>query len=383
MKKRSAFLYAVCYLAYTAIYIARLNLSAASPALKAAGMTSAQLGLLGSAFSVVYALGRLLNGVRSDRTQPWVMISSGLLLTGVSNLLVSVLPPFSGILLLWCANAFAQSMLWSSVLYVVSAIYDPETARAKNAFISTSSSVGNILGVLVNLYLIERAGLRWAFIFPGALTLLLGAVTLAALKPIRISAVARDKDWLDMFHLLRDRDLRNILWPTACHGMLRDNVTLWMTVFFVERFGVNLDESFAFLFFIPAVGFLGRTVYPVLYRLCGEGECRMAQYAFVLSGLVSALLCLGGLRPAGAMLCLGTVYAAACVANVSFLAIYPTRYIGSGSMASVCGLLDFITYLGSGTASLAYGLILDRYGYTPMFASWAALSLLSLLVLRR
>ena len=64
MRKKAVFI--VCYLAYTFIYIGRLNLTMASPALKSQNIfTSAQIGLLGSVFFVVYALGRLVNGVLS------------------------------------------------------------------------------------------------------------------------------------------------------------------------------------------------------------------------------------------------------------------------------------------------------------------------------
>jgi len=124
MKNKGMIIFIICYLAYTSIYIARLNLSMASPGLIDAGMLdSAQIGMMGSVFSVIYAFGRLLNGGLSDTTPPWRMISTGLLVAGVSNVAMGFFPPFMGMLILWSCNAFAQSMLWSSVLCVVTAVY--------------------------------------------------------------------------------------------------------------------------------------------------------------------------------------------------------------------------------------------------------------------
>ena len=60
-----------------------------------------QLGILGSAFSTLYAVGRLVNGVASDKAPPWLMLTSGLVLVGIANIFIGFFPPFTGILLLW------------------------------------------------------------------------------------------------------------------------------------------------------------------------------------------------------------------------------------------------------------------------------------------
>ena len=133
---------AVCvllYISYTAIYMARLNLSMSSDALTGAGiLTDVEYGILGGAFLVVYALGRLFNGWLSDRLPPRTMICAGLLLSGAANIVFSALPPFSGMLVLWSLNAFAQSMLWSPILRVVAAMYDGERAGKITSLMVTS-----------------------------------------------------------------------------------------------------------------------------------------------------------------------------------------------------------------------------------------------------
>ena len=73
-KKRLIFL--IVYLAYCSIYVARVNLSVASSVLIDTNVAdAAQIGLLGSAFSIIYSLGRLFNGSLSDRQPPWRMIT--------------------------------------------------------------------------------------------------------------------------------------------------------------------------------------------------------------------------------------------------------------------------------------------------------------------
>ena len=143
MKNQKTRIFCVCYFAYLFIYVARLNLSMAAPGLKDLQiLTTEQIGLLGSAFSVIYACGRLLSGILSDRIAPWKMISVGLVLCGISNLCFGMFPPFAAILLLWGVNALAQSMLWGSVLRILSVPSRSSTAltNARNG-ISPSCSI--------------------------------------------------------------------------------------------------------------------------------------------------------------------------------------------------------------------------------------------------
>jgi sugar phosphate permease len=83
-KMKSTIIFIICYLAYTLIYVARLNLSMASPGLiNSQVIYTAQVGMLSSNFTVIYAFSRLLNGGLSDKLPPCVMISSGLVIAGI------------------------------------------------------------------------------------------------------------------------------------------------------------------------------------------------------------------------------------------------------------------------------------------------------------
>ena len=69
--------------------------------------------------------------------------------------------------------------------------------------------------------------------------------------------------------------------------------------------------------------------------------------------------------------------------NTSMLSIYPIRYLASGNVASVSGIMDFATYLGGGISSVLYGILIDSFGYVPMFTSWAVISVVSIVFLKK
>lgn len=379
---KSTLIFIICYLAYTSIYVARLNLSMASPKLiDSQILNTAQVGMLGSIFSVIYACGRLFNGGLSDKLPPWAMIFSGLLLAGISNILFGFFPPFIGILLLWGANAYAQSMLWSSILCIVSSMFDVQTAKRKTSYMVTSVAAGNILGIIVNSFIITRFGVQYAFIIPGGITLLFATFILLTTRDIECIRAGQGKH-ITMAQLFQNREIRLAVFPATLHGMMKDNISLWMAVYFVDKFGVDLNQSAYFILFIPVVGFIGRLLYPFCYRLCREQEHKVSLYSFILCAAAAIPLCTGTISPVTAMVCLGLIYAAVSLINTSFLSIFPIHFLSTGNVASVSGIMDFATYFGAGVSSFAYGFLIEKFGYSPMYLSWAAVSLIAIILLR-
>lgn len=381
MRNRNRLIFWILFAAYTSIYVARLNLSTASTSLTDLGvLDTVQIGLLGSAFSTVFAIGRLLNGVLSDKTPPYRMLFIGLAVAGLSNIAIGFLPPYIGIFFLWSANAYAQSMLWSSILCVVTAVYG-ENAKKKVPIMVASTAVGNILGILLNTFFITQFGVSGAFWIPGGITLVLGIASGLCTKSIPAQA-GNGGQHLSVWQLMKDRHLLKMAVPALFHGVMKENVSLWMTAFVVYTYQVDLSTSALYVWLIPLCGFVGRLLYSPLFRLCGNNENRVSLVGFLLCVAASLTLCFGGVPLAVAVLALGVVYAAVSLINTSILSIFPiNRYSVTGNVASVSGVMDLATYMGSGLSSVLYGVIIQSVGYRPMFASWIVISVLSCVVL--
>lgn len=67
--------------------------------------------------------------------------------------------------------------------------------------------------------------------------------------------------------------------------------------------------------------------------------------------------------------------------NTSILSIYPLHFLKTGNVASVSGVMDFATYLGAGVSGVIYGAVIESFGYTPMFVSWAVVSVVSIIMI--
>lgn len=442
-QSRARLIYLIVYLAYTSIYISRISLSVAETSLEALGIfDAAGYGVIGGLFSTVYSVGRLVNGTIGDKAPPWLMLTVGLGVGGLSCLLIGFLPPYVGILLLWGVNAYAQSMLWSSVLCVVSSIYRGPRLKRMTSLMVTAVAAGNIISILLSGWIITAFGVRLAFIVPGSLNILLGAVVFfatrrldgagdeSALEPDGGSASA-DNLSLDkpgrcvsesqigdsaqcsealmeesgegsvgarvesappttaatgtkhfsILELIKNRDLLLMSIPSVLHGVMKENVTVWMVAYIAYAFGTNLGESAWYVMLIPIIGLVGRLSYPALLKLSGGNENSVSLLGFRIAAFASVLLLFRGLGVAVAVILLGLVYAASSVVNTSITSIYPMSYLKTGNVSSVSGILDFASYLGAGLSSALYGVIIKYFGYEPMFISWAVCSIVSLLVI--
>lgn len=380
-KKNNWFVFLIIYLAYTSIYIARVNLSIAGPELLKQGIAdSAQIGILGSCFFVVFALGRVINGTLSDTAKPCVMLSTGLFFCGMGNILTGIFPPFYVMMLCWAINAYAQSMLWSSVLSAVTAMYNENKAKKKMSVMITSVAVGNILGIVVNSYLITHFGTRCAFIIPGGMTVILSIPVFIATKNIANPQKAAAKQ-NSKLSLLKNKNLLMMNAAAMFHGVMKENIGLWMAVYIVDTYLVDLQTSSLYILLIPTIGFAGRMVYPFLYRFCRENENTVSLLGFAVCIAAAAFLCVCKPGIFLSVSALSIIYMAVSIINTSMLSIYPLSHASTGNTASVSGIMDFSTYLGAGISSAVYGSVIKHAGYIPMFASWAILSAAALFII--
>lgn len=379
--KKEKILLIVLYLAYTSIYIARVNLSIASPELvRKSVLDSAQIGMLGSCFFCVYAVGRILNGILSDRHQPWKILTAGLCLTGLSNIFMSFFPPYTAMLLFWITNAYAQSMLWSSVLCVVTAVCRQDSVKKVTSIMVSSVAVGNILGIVINTGLITVFEVKSAFLIPGILTICLGVLTFRETRNIKMEKNA-EKEHRSVLALLKNKDILRINVTAMIHGIMKENIGLWMAVYIVDTYMVDLTTSSYYILVIPVIGLAGRMLYPFVFQTCKENEHKVSLASFLICMGASGILCIGKMGMFLSVLALGVIYMGISIINTSLLSIYPLRYSCTGNTASVSGIMDFSTYLGAGISSAVYGVLIKYFGYLPMFLSWVILAGISVVVL--
>ena len=189
----------VLMVGYACYYFLRKNFSTAIPAMEATlGLSKTQLGGFLTANGIVYGISRFINGIIADRANKRRMMTLGLLLSCVINLLISFSPKFNGFLhlldgegkatvglvyligSLWVINGYVHGMGYPPCSSLMAHWFRPKELATKQSLWNASHSIG--AGVVVALcgWLLSRYGYSaWnlCFIVPAAIAFV-GAIVL-------------------------------------------------------------------------------------------------------------------------------------------------------------------------------------------------------------
>lgn len=386
MKKQSQWqLFFVAYLAYAAIYVARLNLTVATPVLQEKGILSAaQIGVMSGAFFLFYSLGQLFNGWLGDILPPRRMVAAGLFLTAGTNLMIGLILTVETAICFWAVNGFAQSMLWGPLLRAVGSRFAPEKKSLVASFLVSSVGVGSVLGIVLATAAIQKKGVNYAFCVPGIFSLAAAMIVVIFFHAEVKEKVAGDKEGKQKnrsFAAVLNFRLLLLMIPAMLHGVIKDGVNLWVAAYFMDTFGVDLVEMSFYVFAVPLLSLMGRLIYPFFYQIFHQKE-HMVSAVFLGICIICMLpLCLPRIPIGAAALFLGITAAAISLVNTSFLTIYPMRYQAEGNVSKIVGVMDFATYAGAGMGSLVCGVWLEKYSYAGMFFAWSILCVLAIGVL--
>lgn len=381
-KGNSVFL--CCLIAYTVIYVGRVNLSVASPLMIKEGTADvARIGILGSIFSIAYAAGRLLSGRICDRTAPKLVITAGICTAGLANLLMGTAPVYLLMALLWGVNALGQSVLWGSVLNSMGAVYEGSELKKRTALMTTSIPVGNIAGYLLSSYLCAGPGWRTAFYVPGILCILSGIAARVILKDVELKAPAASETagFGSIQKEIPKQDVYGKLIPAFLHGLIKDNSSFWLPTILAMQYLVKSEVTGLLVVIVPCIGFVGRLAYPAALKAADDDEEKVSLWCFIVTGICSALLITGIGSPVLVSVLIGVIYAATSMINTTFLSVYPIRFADRGCTATISGIMDFLTYLGASAGSAVFGIMASRLGYGSLYVSWTVIAALAVILL--
>lgn len=370
------------YLAYGSIYVARLNFSVASVLLDSAQvLNKAQIGIIGGVFSFIYAIAKVPNGYIGDRLPGRKVIVSGLLIVGMSNFCIGFLTQFWSIAILWGLNAYGQSMLWGPLLRIFSETYGERKFKKITQFLISSVAVGSILGLLIASECAVAFGVSACFFLPGVIALFM-AVLVKLCLPEAAGDAKAVKPNIDriMKEVWGNHKFREIIFPTVAHGIIKDNINVWIAVYLIDTFGINVETITGYIFFVPAFAFVGRFLYPVFYRWLKD-EYYVSSMAFGFCIIASVLICMDGISLQGALVCLGAFSALVSVINTHMLSGFPAEFSAGGNLSFVASIMDLLTYGGAGIGSLFFGILIESFGYCSMFKIWGAVSMVSIVIL--
>lgn len=369
-----------CFISYAIAYTGRLNLSVATPFLEQNGILQKdQIGILGSVFFLTYAIGRIVNGSIGDYVSPKLFQATGLMLSGICNIMMALFPPPLIMYMIWGLNGIFQSMIWGAALRNVSAAYDnPDTAKRAVMVLSTSVGVGSLLGIGLPTILATRFGVKEIFSVSGILILIMSVLLILFLPSPK--NIGKGKIKFD-FSCIWEPKVKKMMIPCMVHGAVKENLTLWLPLLFMDLYQLDLANASFYMFLMPLATLVGRLLFSHWYRFCRKDEHMTLISAFSACALILIPFIFG--IPSSWLMgvALALISIITAVINTELISIYPINFQASNQVSTISGILDCASYLGSALGSIGFAYLMMYFDYNGMITSWGMLCILSVLIL--
>ncbi|MCC6795486.1 MAG: MFS transporter [Candidatus Hydrogenedentes bacterium] len=167
------------FIGYATYYLVRNNVGVVAGEMKhALGYDDANIGNILAATAISYGVGKFFMGALSDKSNPRVFMSVGLMLTAFCNFAFGASADYSTHFYLWILNGLFQGMGWSPCGRSMGHWFSEKERGLTFSTWNTSHNVGGgIAGVIAAESASRLGGWEYAFYVPGVLALI-GAVYL-------------------------------------------------------------------------------------------------------------------------------------------------------------------------------------------------------------
>ena len=358
---------------YATYYFGKVNLSIVVPALLITykNLNLYSVGLVSSGFFFAYAFGQFLHGQVSERHNPFVYISLGLIGSAIMNLILGFSAGFFIILFIGeILDGFFQSMGWSSCVRANALIQKDKNRERSSVLLGTSYQVGNSVAWLISSFAVGTWGWRAGFWVASAFLLVRGILLLLTKPKMEIAPVQKV-----------ETQLRNTLsFPIILSGlalcllnMVRYGVITWIPLYLfkINNFTVEqMGKVGLKVFLIPIAGVIGTLMYnrikinrDILTIICLIGLA----VSFVILPFTTGLW-------ATAMLLIGSFFLYG--PHVFLVTIFPTRFTDKQVVAASTGFIDGMGYIGTVLIGIIVPYLVTASGgnWTNVFIFWAILS---------
>ena len=373
--KKSNFLIFLCWAAYTAAYVARLNYNASIVEILAQlNVTKEAAGTVSSFFFFAYGAGPLVNGLLSKRYNTKYSVTFALVASCIINLGMTFCNGIGAMKILWLFNGVFQSILWSSLIKTLSDNLADDKLPKAVMVMSTTVASGTFTAYGLSA-LFSALNMSWTSIFyvasaiVGAISVLWFAGISTIQKSAKKSEVAENKmqNKLSVTPLLVFTVIV-ILVSAVTNGFIKDGITTWVPSILKENFGMPSSLSIIVTLLLPIVSIFGASLVKTMHKRQKNENVLNGIYYFVAMILAGLILLTINLKSAPLTLILfgGIACLMSAVNNVitSVVPLYSRDKIDSGLSA---GLLNTFCYIGSTLATSLLGKIADTKGWNDVF----------------
>lgn len=370
------YLGSLCSVAYLAVYFARNVLSVVTPQMIESGFSESYIGRVSSIYFVFYAVGQLINGIIGDKIKARYMISFGLFLSAITNVIfayVSISSPLFA-LVAYGLTGFFMAMIYGPMTKVVSENTEQIYAVRCTLGFTFASFIGSPLAGIVasfaawqNVFLSSSIAL-----FVMAVICFVAFLTLEKKGIVKYNQFQPKKGEKGSIKILIKRHIIKFTWISMVTGVIRTTVVFWLPTYISQYLGFSSEQSAGIFtvatFIISLTTFIAVFVYERLRRDMDLSLIIM----FALSAICFALLYVVRQPVINIMLIVLAIMASNGAATILWSIYCPSLY-DTGMVSSATGYLDFVSYMAAAVSSTLFADAVSIVGWGNLILIWFAL----------
>ena len=373
---------------YGTYYLCRQNFNMIMPAfMEEFGYTKTQLGWVLTLSSVVYGVGKFINGYISDRSNARYFMPFGLFVSALITFCLGFSSTlwFFGIFLIF--NNWFQSMGWPPAARMLTHWFAPKELGRKWALGAASHQIGGAITLIFSGYLVTNIGWRYAFFIPALIAIIVAYILLCILRDSprelgfpSVEAYKGDEDFEEYkndhfttIEIFRKVFINKNIWylclANMCVYMVRIGIISWIPLFLKEFKNISLSEAGWQVASYEVIGLAGgftagwlsdklfnskRGPVGALFMLCLSASLiafwKMPSWYYDFSTI--ALIFVGFF-----------VYGPQVLVGVASADFASKKAVGTAN-----GLVGTMGYIGAGLSGIPVGILVDSLGWHAAFA---------------
>ena len=390
LKRKQQILIVIACLVYSFAYTGRYSYNAnIAPIMAFYNVTRAEAGLTGTFFFFAYGAGQLIHAIFC-RFYPRKYIIPGVLgVSAILNVAVFCGVPFGAIKYLWLLNGICQSVLWPTLVLVLSDTMDSVMMKQAVFAMSLTVVIGTVISyggsAIFNLFDFFRG----AFLLGAILMVAIGIAWLIGYDVLTVEnaglaeAQVASSEATSAGGRSRKRAANGALIGLfavcglfmAVDNFVKDGLNTWTPVILKERFGVGDSLSIVLTVALPFCGVFGAMLALRMNRKIKDFRALSGSLLLLLSVCICGILLSMKLESMALTVAfLGVVSCFAHGINSIMTSIMPFAMRDKVNPGFLAGLMNSAGYVGSTASAYGLGVIADRTDwntvmYILLFAS--------------
>ncbi len=377
------------YVGYIFYYFSRKSYTCIMPLLiRDLGFTKSDLGLLSSFFAVTYGMSKFLSGIISDRSNPRVFMSLGLIMTGFLNIFFGWSSSLFVLAVCWGLNGLFQGWGWPPCAKLLTHWYSQKERGTWWGMWNSSHNVGGALIPLLVGFTAQMLGWRYGMYIPGILCIGVGIFIFLCLRDtprsLGLPTIEKYKsdysisknnwnDEISVKEILLKYILNNgYLWVLGVAYffvyVIRGAINDWTPLFLIETRGYDLITANAAILWFEIGGLVGSFVAGWASDKIFNGRRGPINVLFSLA-VIGVIMVLWGVSSTTIFLDYSLIFA------IGFLIFGPQMLIGIAgaelahrkAAGSATGFIGWIAYIGMAASGYPLSKIMEWMGWNGFF----------------